>query len=128
MVQTEKAERNLEREMKIQKSISHKHICKLERIFEDKLNHYFLLELCFHGNLQEMLNKRGALDEIEVVYFALQILKILVFLQHKLIIHRDLKLANFLIGQGLELKLGDFGLAVQLENNFVRRYTFCGPV
>lgn len=48
------------------------------------------------------------------------------FLRSKRIIHRDLKLGNILLGQNMEIKLCDFGLAVQLESFDERRMTVCG--
>ena len=36
-------------------------------------------------------------------------------MQQNLILHRDLKLNNLLLGHGLEIKVADFGLAVKLN-------------
>lgn len=39
--------------------------------------------------------------------------------------HRDLKLGNLFLTKSMQLKLGDFGLAVQLQRN-ERRMSICG--
>lgn len=40
--------------------------------------------------------------------------------------HRDLKLSNVLISENRELKIIDFGLAVQLSDPNEERQTLCG--
>ncbi len=42
------------------------------------------------------------------------------------VIHRDLKLGNLFIGEKLEIKLGDFGLATKLEFEGEKKRTICG--
>jgi serine/threonine protein kinase len=71
-----------------------------------------MLEVCPHESLHEMLTRRTRLEEIEVQCLAKQIIAVLLFLRSKRIIHRDLKLGNILLGQNMEVKLCDFGLAV----------------
>jgi serine/threonine protein kinase len=71
-----------------------------------------MLEVCPHESLHEMLIRRTRLEEIEVQCLAKQIIAVLLFLRSKRIIHRDLKLGNILLGQNMEVKLCDFGLAV----------------
>jgi serine/threonine protein kinase len=46
-------------------------------------------------------------------------------MQNKKLLHRDLKLANVFIGKDMNIKIGDFGLAVQLQKG-ERRKSFCG--
>ena len=41
--------------------------------------------------------------------------------------HRDFKLANFLLDKTMQLQLCDFGLAVQLESYDEHKHSFCGP-
>lgn len=48
------------------------------------------------------------------------------YLQKHKVIHRDLKLGNLFLGGGLEIKLGDFGLAAKLEYESEKRHTVCG--
>lgn len=44
-----------------------------------------------------------------------QILEGVLYLHEKGIIHRDLKLGNLFINDEVEVKIGDFGLAAQIE-------------
>ena len=37
------------------------------------------------------------------------------FLHKNLVIHRDIKLGNFMLGDNMVCKIGDFGLAAKLD-------------
>jgi serine/threonine protein kinase len=43
-----------------------------------------------------------------------------------MIVHRDLKLGNLLLGQNMDIKVGDFGLSAKLTYNGERRNSSCG--
>lgn len=43
-----------------------------------------------------------------------------------MIIHRDIKLGNFMLGENMIIKTGDFGLASKLEFHGQKRKTICG--
>ena len=61
---------NLKREIKIQKKLSHPHICRLHHYFEDKENVYLVLEYAENGNLFHFLRKKHKFSENEAfVYF-----------------------------------------------------------
>lgn len=53
-------------------------------------------------------------------------MSILEYLQKKLVIHWDLKLANLFISGDMKMKLGDFGLACVLNSEKERWFTICG--
>ncbi|OMJ80468.1 hypothetical protein SteCoe_19271 [Stentor coeruleus] len=113
-------------EIKIHKSLSHPNIVKFEHFFEDSENVYILLELCLNQSLSELLRRRKRLSEIETQYYLYQLISALKYLHNNKIIHRDIKLANLLLNEKLELKLGDFGLASKLEFEGERKRTICG--
>lgn len=76
--------------------------------------------------LNELLKRRKVLTEIEVKFYMIQIIQAVKYIHSKKIIHRDLKLGNFFLADGLELKVGDFGLATALAYEGERRKTVCG--
>ena len=73
-----------------------------------------------------MLKKRKTLTEVEVKFYIKQICEGLEYLHKNNIIHRDLKLANILIDQNMNIKLADFGLAAKLNHKLQRKNTLCG--
>lgn len=48
------------------------------------------------------------------------------FMHKNKIIHRDLKLGNLFISENMEIKIGDFGLATNIQYEGERKYTVCG--
>ena len=113
-------------EIKIHKSLNHENIVKFEHYFEDAENVYVLLELCYNQTLHELVKRRKKLTELEAQYYVFYIVKALQYLHNLKIIHRDLKLANIFLTENMQIKLGDFGLATQLEFDGERKRSLCG--
>ena len=113
-------------EIKIHKSVHHENIVKFYHYFEDTENVYILIELCYNQTLHELLKRRRKLTELETQYYVFYIIKALQYLHNLKIIHRDLKLANIFLTENMQVKLGDFGLATQLEFDGERKRTLCG--
>ena len=113
-------------EIKIHKSLNHENIVKFEHYFEDEENVYILLELCYNQTLHELIKRRKKLTELEAQYYVFYIVKTLKYLHNLKIIHRDLKLANIFLTENMQIKLGDFGLATQLEFDGERKRSLCG--
>ena len=113
-------------EIKIHKSLNHENIVKFEHYFEDAENVYILLELCYNQTLHELIKRRKKLTELEAQYYVFYIVKTLQYLHSLKIIHRDLKLANIFLTENMQIKLGDFGLATQLEFDGERKRSLCG--
>lgn len=76
-----KYKQQLMQELKIHRGIRHPNICNFESFFEDEEKIYILLEYCPNRTLNEMMRTRRKLHEVEVQYFALQILKALVYMR-----------------------------------------------
>ncbi|XP_073975117.1 serine/threonine-protein kinase polo-like [Rhodnius prolixus] len=113
----------MSKEIDIHKSLSHKNIVKFYGSFEDQNFIYMILELCSKRSMIEFLQRRKKLTEPEVRYYLKQILEGVLYLHEKLIIHRDLKLANLFLNDNLEVKIGDFGLATKCKRKLK---TYCG--
>ncbi|KAH7911507.1 kinase-like protein [Hygrophoropsis aurantiaca] len=112
---------NLQSEIEILKSLSHRHITKLIDIVRAERNIYLIMEYCAGGDLTNYIKKRGrvdgleyspspgaalqyyphsrsgGLDEIVVRSFLRQLARALKFLRHRNLIHRDIKPQNLLL-------------------------------
>ena len=73
-----------------------------------------------------MLKARKHLNEAETQYFLLQIIDAIAYLHNNCIIHRDLKLANIMLDDNLNIKIGDFGLSAKINEANERKKTMCG--
>ena len=62
----------------------------------------------------ELVKRRKTLTEAEVRFFMLQIVDACDYMHKNCVIHRDLKLGNLFLGDNLEIKVGDFGLATTI--------------
>ncbi|EGO01285.1 hypothetical protein SERLA73DRAFT_51420, partial [Serpula lacrymans var. lacrymans S7.3] len=112
---------NLQSEIDILKSLSHRHITKLIDIVRAERNIYLIMEYCSGGDLTNYIKKRGrvegleyapaqnaalqyyphprsgGLDEIVVRSFLRQLARALKFLRNRNLIHRDIKPQNLLL-------------------------------
>ena len=118
----------LKNEIKIHNQLHHPYIVSFEHYFEDNKNVYILLELCQNQTLESLLKRRKRLTEFEVQYYIKQLIRALKYLHKRKIIHRDLKLSNLFINEKMELKLGDFGLAIKLEKDEDKVKGKCGTI
>lgn len=67
------------------------------------------------GSLNQFIKKhRGTIEERVIAYIIREILKGLVSIHRKRQLHRDLKSDNIMINQKGDIKIGDFGYALQL--------------
>ena len=69
------------------------------------------MDLCKNKSLSQVIKRRKRLHEIEVRYYSIQIIKGLMYLHSKNVIHRDIKLGNLFIDEKMKINIGDFGLA-----------------
>ncbi|XP_028411444.1 fibroblast growth factor receptor 3-like [Dendronephthya gigantea] len=109
-------------------------------------NLWIIMEYCPNGNLREFLRQNRDKYSLEVdwlvddlsqgfgpknlMYFALQIAKGMAFLISRKIIHRDLAARNILIGNDYIAKVGDFGLARDVEkyHHYLKKSTGMVPM
>ena len=94
-------------------------------VLDDKI--YVLMELCPGGTLSEWieLNRKFGLITEKRILHKLREISLAVLSCHEChIIHRDLKPDNIFLDNLRKIKLGDFGIARQLESSLSQ--TFCG--
>lgn len=111
----QRIKKKLVSEIEIHHSLHHRHIVEFKGVFQDSNYVYFVLEYCSKGNVLESLRLHPPFNEKRTANIARQVLEALVYLHKKKIVHRDLKLQNFLIDSDDVIKLADFGLSLNLE-------------
>ena len=102
-----------EREAKSLARINHPNILQIYDFGEDpQLGLYFMIIEFVEGlDLGEVLNRRGLLDQIQVLDLLRQAVSGLEAATEKGVIHRDIKPDNLMIGANGVVKVSDFGLA-----------------
>ncbi|KAI0265342.1 kinase-like protein [Gloeopeniophorella convolvens] len=112
---------NLQSEIDILKSLSHRHITKLIDIVRAERNIYLIMEYCSGGDLTNYIKKRGRVENLEYIpepgaapqyyphprtgglavlvvrSFLRQLARALKFLRQRNLIHRDIKPQNLLL-------------------------------
>jgi len=123
-----RAHAKLKSEIAIHRDLSHDRIVKLYDYFEDSEHVYIMLEVCPNLTLNEFMRRRPAkrLSEPEAMFYIYDLVMALQYLHQRRVIHRDLKLGNLFLDDEMRLKVGDFGLAAQLEQHGEKRRTICG--
>jgi polo-like kinase 1 len=121
-----KTKQKLLTEIKIHKSLNHSGVVKFVHFFDDEENVYILLEVCHCRSLMELMKNKQRLSEMESKFLMLQILNAVQYMHENRVIHRDLKLGNLFLTEDMQIKIGDFGLAAQLDYDGQRKRTVCG--
>ena len=100
--------------------VNHDNIIKCYEVYEDRIYVHFVFDLCQGGDLFEYIisNEEHRLSEQQTAQLFAQMMDALHYLCSINIIHRDIKLENFLVMQEeslLRVKLIDFGFAVEVR-------------
>ena len=101
------------------KTLDHPNIVKLKEVFIETREVHMVMELCSGGDLAKYIkNHSGKLPELQVARLLASMISCIVYLHEKGIVHRDLKLENFLFestAKDAPIKLIDFGLSKHLD-------------
>ncbi len=106
------------REAKLLAKLDHPNIIKVLDFGTSKEYFYISFEYIEGESLRNLL-KHKELSYEEKKHLAIQLFKALHFAHTNQIIHRDIKPENIFVDNNMNLKLGDFGLALSSEDNFV---------
>ena len=108
-------------EVKIYEHLNHPIVIKY--IYSEQISNYYFLYLEYipGGSIKNMLDQFGGFNEILIKKYTKQILSGLKYLHDKKIIHRDIKCANILIGNGGILKLTDFGCSKKISMKLAKK-------
>lgn len=105
---------NIERaveERSILQSMDHPFCVRLVFAFQDDKSLYLVMNYVSGGNLYNRLKTLKKFPEEQIQFYAAEIAAALEYLHQAMILYRDLKLENVMIGMDGHVQLTDFGLA-----------------
>ena len=106
-------------EYSVVKSLDHKYILKTKGLFEDTDHLIIIYELLSTDLRALLVELQAPLTEAKIKELFYQMLLSVQHCHNKNILHRDIKLENFLVGTSeddqLVVKLADFGLACKYQ-------------
>lgn len=108
------SQQEMREEINIMAQLDHPNIARLQEVYEDENQIYLVQELGSGGELFDVLDEQPdyRYGETEAVQLMLQILSALRYLHSKGIVHRDLKLENFLFSTNRHKQLKMIGKCV----------------
>ncbi|EIE20566.1 kinase-like protein [Coccomyxa subellipsoidea C-169] len=111
-------ERQVAREIRLQMSLQHSNIIGLFAAFQDDEGVYLVQEIAEGGDLFAELGRAGGfLPEQRVATSIMRpFVSALAYMHSQGILHRDIKPENILMTSASEIKLADFGLALDLRH------------
>ncbi|XP_048386409.1 hormonally up-regulated neu tumor-associated kinase homolog A isoform X2 [Stegostoma tigrinum] len=109
--------KNMKREPRIHQMIKHPNVVQLFETLETENSYYMAMELCQGGDLMDRICEKKKLEEKEVRKYTRQILSAVEHLHRHTIVHRDLKIENFLLDENNNIKIVDFGLSNTLKSD-----------
>jgi len=106
---------DIEREVTVMQAVLHENILQLYAFCEDQQYISFVLEYCDGGDFGDKVKEKAmSITEEEACKWMKQILSAIKALHSKEVCHRDIKPDNFMISSTFQIKLADFGLAINL--------------
>lgn len=127
VIDIDKNKNNIDRfhvEIELMKKLNHKNIVTLYDTFQNDKYIYIIMEYCKYGDLRNFL-KGHSMNEFKIHIIMKQLINGLQYLFENKVFHRDLKPHNILISNNCIIKIADFGLAKQYDENNLSD-TICG--
>ncbi|XP_021376854.1 serine/threonine-protein kinase MARK2-like isoform X2 [Mizuhopecten yessoensis] len=103
--------KNVHREAVVLQKLQHPNIVRLFEVMETENTYYIVLEYADGGDFVKYLSAKKCLTEFESRRFLRQLTSAVDHMHRSNIVHRDLKLENFLLDKDLNIKIIDFGLS-----------------
>ncbi|CAK5056112.1 unnamed protein product [Meloidogyne enterolobii] len=102
----------------------HPNILRIHNFFHDDKKVYLILEYAVHGELFKELNRCKKFSESRTARYIFQVADALNYCHSKKIIHRDIKPENILLCDDGQIRIADFGWAVDYWSVGVLCYEF----
>jgi serine/threonine-protein kinase len=108
-------------ELKMARKISHKNVCRMYHLEEEKGIHYLTMEFIQGESLKDMIGMMGQLSPGQALSVVKQVCEGLAE-AHKLgVVHRDLKPSNIMIDREGNARIMDFGIARSLKTKGITK-------
>lgn len=104
-------------EVEIHLAMDHPNIVRVKDVYESETSISMVTECCEGGELYASLQDRGTCGDAESAEVTRQMLRVVRHLHARRIVHRDIKLENFLFQDAKPLELMDKFLGAAQENN-----------
>jgi len=121
----------LKQEAEIYLALDHPNIAKLHDVYESDEDLALVMECCTGGELFDRLEERVQFTEFEAAETTRQMLHAVGYLHAHNVVHRDLKLENFLLEskeKDADLKLIDFGFSKIWDPGMPLMRACCGSI
>ena len=109
------------------KEMNHPYVLKLDYCFQTPDNLHMIMELCPNGDLSKQLDAHSYFDEPLARFITAELILAMDYVHKKNIVFRDLKPENILLDSQGHIRLADFGLAKQGDDQKqIIAQSFCG--
>lgn len=115
LFQKEKAKQWFCREANALRQLRHNNIVKLLEWMETERNLYLVLELVEGESMKKYLKRILIIPEYEAQHYMKQLTEALEHMHNQGIVHRDLKLENFVLNKEGSVLIVDFGMSSEVE-------------
>jgi len=102
-------------ELRFARKISHRNVCRMYDLGDDKGTHYITMEYVPGEDLKSMLRMMGQMSAGKTIYIARQVCEGLAEAHRLGVVHRDLKPQNIMIDREGNVRIMDFGIARSLK-------------
>lgn len=104
--------------------LNHQNIVAIHDVFEENDTAYFVMEYIEGGSLEDLVKREGRVSTLKAIDFIKQIGSALSYLHKRKICHLDIKPANILLDENGTIKLIDFGVSKQYDDEDNHTTTF----
>ena len=116
----------LTNEIGLQSMSKHPNIVEVIEAFQGPDDICIVMELMVGGSLTDCLDVKRPMQEEMIAYVCKKMLMALTFMHREYRLHRDIKSDNVLVNNEGEIKVADFGFAINLTSEQLKRTSVVG--